>query len=109
MTASSLQTALRAGADGLYAIEAATGLIIAHASWLARNDFALFIHHGAETAVIDWKAAISALDAGELPSSGLLTELPDVAAAQEASRPCGRSSRCPKHPDCQAVAAISPA
>ena len=40
---------------------------------------------------------------------GLLTELPDVAAAQEASSPCGRSSRCPKHPDCHAVAAISPA
>src|ERR1700745_2172875 len=29
----------------------------------------------------------------------LLTELPDVAAAQEASRPCGPSSRRPKHPD----------
>ena len=40
---------------------------------------------------------------------GLLTELPDVAAAQEASSPCGRSSRCPKHLDCHAVAAISPA
>jgi hypothetical protein len=39
MTASSLP-ALRAGADGLYAFEAATGLIIAHASWLAREDFA---------------------------------------------------------------------
>ncbi len=37
-----------------------------------------------------------------------LTELPDVAAAQEASRPCGRSWRCPKHPDCQAAAVISP-
>jgi len=44
MTASSLPAALRAGADGLYAIEAATGLIIAHASWLAREDFARFIH-----------------------------------------------------------------
>jgi len=39
----------------------------------------------------------------------LLTELPDVAAAQEASHPSGRSLRCPKHPDCQALAAISPA
>ena len=39
----------------------------------------------------------------------LLTELPGVAAAQEADRPHGRSSRCPKHPDCQAVAAMSPA
>jgi hypothetical protein len=41
VTASSLPAALRAGADGLYALEAATGLIIAHASWLAREDFRL--------------------------------------------------------------------
>ena len=40
MTALSLLAALRAGADGLYALESATGLIIAHASWLAREDFA---------------------------------------------------------------------
>jgi transposase len=39
----------------------------------------------------------------------LLTELPGVAAAQEVCRPRGRSSRCPKHPDCQAVAAMSQA
>jgi hypothetical protein len=77
MTASSLPAALRAGADGLYAIEAATGLVIANASWLARDDFARFIHVGTsitdprtELAGIDWAAAISALDAGELPSSG---------------------------------------
>ena len=70
MTASSLPAALRAAADGLYTLEAATGLIIAHASWLARSDFAPFIHHGAGTAAIDWEAAISALNAGGLPSSG---------------------------------------
>jgi hypothetical protein len=46
---------------------------------------------------------------GNALQDDLLTELPDVVAAQEATRPCGRSSRCPKHPDCQAVAAISPA
>ena len=46
MTASSLPAALRAGADGLYALEAATGLIIAHASWLAREDFTRFIYVG---------------------------------------------------------------
>lgn len=43
MTASPLPAALRAGADGLYALEAATGLIIAHASWLAREDFARYM------------------------------------------------------------------
>jgi hypothetical protein len=47
--------------------------------------------------------------AEKLLESAQLTELPDAAAAQEATRPCGRSSRCPKHPDCQAAAAISPA
>lgn len=31
---------LSAAADGLYALEAATGLIIGHATWLGRNDFA---------------------------------------------------------------------
>ena len=46
MTASSLPAALRAGADGLYTLEAATGLIIAHASWLAREDFTRFIYVG---------------------------------------------------------------
>jgi hypothetical protein len=39
MTASSLPAALRAGAEGLYALEAATGLIIAHGTWLERDDF----------------------------------------------------------------------
>jgi hypothetical protein len=33
MAAPSLPAVLRAGADGLYAIEAATGLIIAHGMW----------------------------------------------------------------------------
>ncbi len=39
----------------------------------------------------------------------LLTELPDVAAGQKPGRPRGRSSGCPKDPDRQAVAAMSPA
>ena len=69
MTASSLPAALRAAAEGLYTLEAATGLIIAHGTWLARDDFARFIHHGTGTSAIDWEAAISALDIGELPSS----------------------------------------
>lgn len=76
MTTSPLQDALRAGADGLYALEAGTGLIIAHESWPAREDFGRFIHActsitvpGTELASIDWEAAITALDAGEFPSS----------------------------------------
>jgi hypothetical protein len=70
MTASSLPAALRAGAEGLYALEAATGLIIAHGTWLEREDFACLIRRGTGTAAIDWEAAISALDGGRLPSSG---------------------------------------
>jgi hypothetical protein len=46
MTVLSLPAALRAGAEGLYALEAATGLIIAHGTWLERDDFACFIRHG---------------------------------------------------------------
>lgn len=70
MTAPSLPAALRAGAEGLYALEAATGLIIAHRTWLARDDFTSFIQHGPGTAAIDWEAAVAALQAGGLPSSG---------------------------------------
>jgi hypothetical protein len=44
---------LRAGAEGLYALEAATGLIIAHGTWLERDDFARFIHHGTRMAAPD--------------------------------------------------------
>lgn len=69
MTAPSLPAAFRAAAEGLCALEAATGLIIAHGTWLERDDFASFIHHGTGTAAIDWEDAITALDAGELPSS----------------------------------------
>ena len=70
MTAPSLPTALRAGAEGLYALEASTGLIIAHGTWLTRDDFTCFIHHGTATAAIDWEAAAATLEAGGLPSSG---------------------------------------
>jgi hypothetical protein len=65
-----LPAALRAAAEGLYALEAATGLIIAHGTWLTRDDFTRFINHGVGTAAIDWEAAISALRTGEMPSSG---------------------------------------
>jgi hypothetical protein len=69
MTASPLSSALRAGAEGLCALEAATGLVIAHGSWLIRDDFARFIQHGSGTAAIDWAAAMTALDEGGLPGS----------------------------------------
>jgi hypothetical protein len=81
MTAPSLPAALRAVADGLYALEAATGLIIAHGTWLERGDFQPFISHGTGTAAIDWEAAITALDAGGLPSSAGEKQMPLLAAS----------------------------
>jgi hypothetical protein len=44
-----------AGADGLYALEAGTGLLIAHGTWTGRCDFGRFINHSTGTAAIDWK------------------------------------------------------
>jgi ABC-type phosphate transport system ATPase subunit len=70
MTAPSLPAALQAGAEGLYALEAATGLIIAHGTWLTRDDFTCLIHHGTKTAAIDWEAVTATLETGGLPSSG---------------------------------------
>lgn len=69
MTDPSLAAALRAGAAGVYTTEAAAELIIAHGTWLGREDFQQFIHHGRGTAAIDWEAAATAMGAGGLPSS----------------------------------------
>ena len=68
--------ALRACARGFYPAEARAELLISHGSFLARSDFTgRFISHGTSTggtamAAIDWDAAISALNVGELPCSG---------------------------------------
>ena len=70
MTAPSLPAELRAAATGIYALEAAAGLIIAHGTWLTRDDFTCFIDDGDGTAAIDWEAAANTLEAGGLPSSG---------------------------------------
>ncbi|MGH3280994.1 MAG: hypothetical protein ACRDNW_17920 [Trebonia sp.] len=51
MTDSPLHAALRAGAEGLCALEAGTGLIIAHGTWTGRPDFACHIHHGMTAAI----------------------------------------------------------
>lgn len=76
MTDPKLQSALRAGAGGLYALEAGTGMILAHGTWPAREDFQYFVHTadsitapGAKLASIDWDGAIAALNRGEFPSS----------------------------------------
>lgn len=58
-------------------MEAAAELLIAQQSWLRRTDFTgpfVTITHGRTDgpamALVDWTAAITALDAGDLPCSG---------------------------------------
>lgn len=75
MTPARLAAALRNHAQGLYCLEAAAELLIAQ-SWLHRADFTsqfVTFEHGLPgsqpTAIVDWPAAITALDAGDLPCS----------------------------------------
>jgi hypothetical protein len=71
-----LARAIRAGADGISAVEAACDLLIS-TGWLHRDDFTsrfVTVHPGAGStrqpvAVIDWPAAITALGSS-LPCSG---------------------------------------
>jgi 8-oxo-dGTP diphosphatase len=79
---------LRACVRSLYAAEAAIELLIRHAAWLHRNDFchrfvrtSTSITSNAGTAAIDWPAAITALDAGELPCSGSEAQMLRLAAS----------------------------
>ena len=68
-----LAGALRAGATGLYPLEAACDLVIS-TGWLHRDDFTRFVttataltDRGTELAHIDWQSVISSRDAGLLP------------------------------------------
>jgi hypothetical protein len=62
----------------VHALEAAAEFIIGRGCWLHRDDFtSRFVTAGPDSsdpgtmlASIDWEAAITALDAGELPCSG---------------------------------------
>ena len=80
MTPPGLVTALRACAAGICPLEGGVGLLIENGTFLHRGDFtSRFILHGTSggtrTAAVDWEAAITALAAGEMPCSALLTEL----------------------------------
>jgi hypothetical protein len=84
-----LATALRAHAGGVYSLQAAAELLISHRTWLRRADFrGRFIHHGASItdglttmAEIDWPAAITALDYGDLPCSSSEQQMLRLAAS----------------------------
>jgi hypothetical protein len=70
-----LTAALHACAAGLYPLEAGVALLISNGTFLQRDDFTTrFITCGTSgstpMAAIDWDAAITALNAGELPCSG---------------------------------------
>jgi hypothetical protein len=73
-----LPAALRAAASGIHPLEAGTSLLIDCGCWLHRHDFtsqftttATSISDGTTLlAIIDWEAAVTALDAGKLPCSG---------------------------------------
>ena len=71
-----LAEAMRAWAKGLFTAEAAVELLIAHRSWLYREDFLEIavefgqeITCGAGMAAVDFEAAARALEAGLLPCS----------------------------------------
>lgn len=95
MTAPGLGAALRACAAGLYPAEAGISLLIHHGTFLHRGDFtSQFIHHGTsisdgttKMAAIDWDAAITALDAGDLPCSGGERRILRLAASLAAGIP----------------------
>ena len=77
MTDAALAAALRACAAGFHPHEAGVALLTSSAMFLRRDDFAGFIERGisitdqtTQMAAIDWDAAITALNAGELPCSG---------------------------------------
>lgn len=90
-----LAAALRAGASGLHAGEAACELIINHATWLHRRDFCddfvqtsiSIADASTPMADIDWAGAIAALDTGHLPCSGSEARMLRLAASLAAGIP----------------------
>jgi hypothetical protein len=87
--------ALRACAAGLYPLEAGTELLISNGTFLHRDDFtSRFIETGTSIsdgitpmAAIDWEAAITALQAGELPCSGGERRILQLSASLAAGTP----------------------
>ena len=97
-----LADAARAGAAGLYSLEAACNLVIG-TGWLHRDEFSRFVTTGpsltgcgTELAHIDWQSVIGSRDAGLLPrGSGenrILRLAPGIAASIP-RRPCRRPLR----------------
>jgi hypothetical protein len=90
---SGLPDAVRAGAGGLYSLEAACELIIG-TGWLHRDDFCCFVSTDTsitdgvtELAHIDWQAAITSRDTGLLPCSSGESRILRLAASIAAGIP----------------------
>lgn len=88
-----LASAVRAGAAGLYSLEAACDLIIG-TGWLHRDDFSSFVSTVTsitdgvtELAHIDWQALIDSRDAGLLPCGSAENRLLRLAASIAAGIP----------------------
>lgn len=85
--------ALRAHADGLFADTAAVDLIVDHDIWLRRPQFQRFIQRGRwqisgmPFAHIRWRAAVTALDRGQLPCSSSEADILRIAASLGATIP----------------------
>lgn len=83
-----LAAALRAHAAGVYSLQAAADLLISHATWLHRRDFTIpFIDTSCgpcpdtELSYVNWEAAVTALDTGNLPCSGSEGQMLRLAAS----------------------------
>jgi hypothetical protein len=88
-----LADAVRAGASGLYSLEAACELIIG-TGWLHRGDFTCHVSTGTsladgitELAHIDWQAAITSRNTGLLPCSSGENRILRLAASIAAGIP----------------------
>jgi len=100
MTTTTLATALTNCAAGLYPLEAGVALLIAEGTFLRRDDFtSRFIEHGTSggtpMAAIDWQAAISALNAGQIPCSGGERRILLIAASIAGGTPVGLGDTLP--------------
>jgi len=89
-----LVDALQAHADGVFADAATVGLIVEHGIWLRRRDFHRFIRHGhyqhapvTPFAYIRWRAALSALEHGQLPCSASEADILRIACSIGAATP----------------------
>ena len=88
MISTTLPGALRASARGLYACEAAVGLLIDHRYWLTRPDFTgefvdIFdgFTDGTPMAAVCWPEVIAALDRGQLSGSTSENKILQLAAS----------------------------